>query len=146
LRFNAGDLMALVSMAMWGSYTVFLRLRRDALSTPEFLVVLCCIGLAFVAPWVALEFALGARTTLSTAGCAGVLYSAIGSFLLAYLGWSHVVTRLGAARAGVTMHLMPALGVGLAAVFLGEYPGWYHGAGIASILAGVALSSSARRN
>ena len=50
------------------------------------------------------------------------------------------MTRLGAARAGVTMHLMPAFGVILAAIFLAEYPRWYHFAGIALILAGVALS------
>ena len=49
--------------------------------------------------------------------------------------------RLGAARAGVTMHLMPAFGVVLAALFLAEYPGWFHFTGIALILSGVALSS-----
>jgi drug/metabolite transporter (DMT)-like permease len=39
------------------------------------------------------------------------------------------------------MHLMPAIAVALAAVFLGEYPAWYHFAGIALILGGVMLSS-----
>jgi drug/metabolite transporter (DMT)-like permease len=141
LSFNRGDLMALVSMAMWGSYTVFLRMRRDALETPEFLVVLCALGLGFMAPWVAWEIAHGARVALSAAGAAAVLYSAIGSLLLAYWGWSYVVQRLGASRAGSTMHLMPAIGVALAALFLGEYPHWFHFAGIALILAGVALSS-----
>ena len=76
------------------------------------------------------------------AGALAILYSAVGSLLLAYAGWSYVVTRIGAARAGVTMHLMPAFGVLLSMVFLGEYPRWFHGAGIALILAGVALSSS----
>jgi drug/metabolite transporter (DMT)-like permease len=52
-----------------------------------------------------------------------------------------VVKRLGAARAGVTMHLMPAITVMLAVLFLDELPRWYHGAGIALILAGVALST-----
>jgi drug/metabolite transporter (DMT)-like permease len=70
-----------------------------------------------------------------------VAYSAIGSLLLAYAGWSYVVTRLGAARAGATMHLMPAIAVVLAALFLGEYPRWFHFAGLALILAGVALSA-----
>ena len=140
--FNAGDLLALASMAMWGSYTVFLRLRRDALETPEFLVVVCAFGLAFMSPWVAFEVLSGVSAKLSTLGALAVLYSAIGSLLLAYAGWSYVVTRIGAARAGVTMHLMPGIGVGLSILFLDEYPRWYHGAGIALILAGVALSSS----
>ena len=139
--FNIGDLMALGSMAMWAGYTVFLRLRRDTLETPEFLVVICGFGLAFMFPWVLYELNSTATLSLSPIGALAILYSAVGSLLLAYAGWSYVVARLGAARAGVTMHLMPAIGVGLSALFLGEYPRWFHGAGIALILAGVALSS-----
>ena len=142
--FNTGDLLALASMAMWGSYTVVLRMRRDALATCAYLVVLCLLGLAFVSPWVAFEFVRGAKTTLGVAGSLAVLYSALGSLLLAYAGWSYVVSRLGAARAGASMHLMPAISVGLAALFLGEYPRWYHFAGIALILAGVGLSTFRR--
>jgi drug/metabolite transporter (DMT)-like permease len=142
LSFNPGDLMALASMAMWAGYTVFLRLRRDALETPEFLAVVCAIGLLFMSPWVLWEFASKVKTNLTPIGALAVLYSAIGSLLLAYAGWSYVVTRLGAARAGVTMHLMPGFGVLLSMLFLDEYPRWFHGAGIALILAGVALSSA----
>lgn len=139
--FNVGDLCALASMALWGAYTVFLRLRRDALDTAEFIAMLCLLGLVFMAPWVVAEAIQGMTLALNAAGAAAVLYSALGSLLLAYAGWSYVVKRLGAARAGVTMHLMPAIAVGLAALFLGERPCWYHGAGIALILAGVALAS-----
>ena len=139
--FNLGDLCALASMALWGAYTVFLRLRRDALGMVEFLTLVCLLGLGYMTPWVLAELALGATLRLSGAGAAAVLYSAFGSLLLAYAGWSYVVTRLGAARAGVTMHLMPAISVVLAAVFLGERPYWYHFAGVALILAGVALAS-----
>ena len=138
--FNVGDLLALASMAMWGAYTVLLRLRRDTLDTPQYLALLCATGLLFVLPWLGWEVASGARVALTPTGALAVAYSAIGSLLLAYAGWSYVVTRLGAARAGATMHLMPAMAVGLAALFLGEYPQWYHFAGIALILAGVALS------
>jgi drug/metabolite transporter (DMT)-like permease len=141
LSFNRGDLMALASMVMWAGYTVLLRLRRDELNTIELIVMVCAFGLAFMAPWLAVELHLGKAMTLSPAGALAVLYSSIGSLLLAYAGWSYVVTRLGAARAGGTLHLMPAMGVGLSALFLGEYPRWYHFAGIGLILAGVALSS-----
>ena len=66
----------------------------------------------------------------------------VGSLLLAGAGWTYVVKRIGAARAGATMHLMPGIAVLLSMLFLGEYPSWYHGAGIALILAGVVLSST----
>jgi drug/metabolite transporter (DMT)-like permease len=138
LSLNKGDLMALTSMVMWASYTVLLRLRRDPLDIAELIVVVCAFGLLFMLPWLAIE-----RSTLALGRTAilAILYSAVGSLLLAYAGWSYVVTRLGAARAGATMHLMPAMGVVLAAIFLGEYPQVYHFVGIGLILSGVGLSS-----
>jgi drug/metabolite transporter (DMT)-like permease len=141
LSFNKGDLLALVSMMMWASYTVLLRVRRDALGTLELLVLVCAFGLLFMLPWLAWEAVFNPVLNITRIGLLAVLYSAIGSLLLAYAGWSFVVTRLGAARAGATMHLMPAFGIALAALFLGEYPAWHHFVGIALILAGVALSS-----
>jgi drug/metabolite transporter (DMT)-like permease len=138
LSFNKGDMMALASMAMWAAYTVLLRLRRDPLDVAELIVMVCAFGVLFMLPWLAVE---RAPLRLSETGLLAILYSAIASLLLAYAGWSYAVTRLGAVRAGVTMHLMPAMGVVLAAIFLAEYPRWYHFAGIALILAGVGLSS-----
>jgi drug/metabolite transporter (DMT)-like permease len=139
--FNVGDMMALASMMMWAGYTILLRVRRDPLSTIELLVMVCAFGVLFMTPWVAYELLFNPRLALTANGVLAVGYSAIGSLLLAYAGWSYVVRRLGAARAGVTLHLMPAIGVVLSAVFLGEYPRWFHFAGVALILAGVALSS-----
>jgi drug/metabolite transporter (DMT)-like permease len=141
LSFNVGDLMALTAMMMWAGYTVLLRLRRDPLDTAELLALVCLFGVVFMSPWLAWELAFNPKLQLDTRGYMAVLYSAVGSFLLAYTGWSYVVKRMGAVRAGVTMHLMPAFGVILSALFLAEYPGWFHFAGIALILAGVALSS-----
>ena len=138
LSLNRGDLMAVASMALWAAYTILLRMRRDPLDIPELLVMVCALGFLWMIPWLVLEHAYVRLTTL---GALAVLYSAIASLLLAYWGWSYAVTRLGAARAGFTMHLMPAMGVVLAAIFLAEYPRGYHFAGIALILAGVGLST-----
>lgn len=142
LSFNIGDVLAIASMAMWASYTILLGRRRDTLTMPQLLLMVCVLGLAYMLPWFVWDLHHAVGPTLTTYGMLAVLYSAIGSLLLAYAGWSYVVARIGAARAGATMHLMPAIAVGLSALFLGEYPVWYHFAGIALILAGVGLSSS----
>ena len=146
LTFNVGDLCALGSMMMWAGYTVLLGQRRDALGVTELLTLVCAFGALFMQPWIAYEALTGMKLSLSAPGMLAVLYSALGSMLLAFAGWSYVVSRMGPARAGVTMHLMPAIGVLLSAVFLHEYPGWYHFAGIALILGGVATASSAWRS
>lgn len=145
LSFNIGDLMAIASMMMWAGYTVLLRVRRDPLEIIELLCMVCIFGACFMTPWLIAEAMAGATLRLSAHGALAVLYSAIGSLLLAYVGWSHVVTRLGAARAGVTLHLMPAFGVLLSMIFLHEFPAWFHLVGIALILAGVALSAFRKR-
>lgn len=145
LSFNIGDVLAIGSMAMWASYTILLGRRRDTLALPQLLLMVCVLGLAYMLPWLAWDLRHAVGPTLTTTGMFAVLYSAIGSLLLAYAGWSYVVARIGAARAGATMHLMPAIAVGLSALFLGEYPVWYHFAGIALILAGVGLSSTGSR-
>ena len=141
LSFNIGDLMALGSMVMWAGYTVLLRLRRDRLEIVEVLVMVCAFGFLFMTPWLAWELVFNPKIELTRIGALAIAYSAIGSLILAYAGWSYVVKRLGAVRAGVTMHLMPAFGVILSALFLAEYPSWFHFAGIALIVAGVTLSS-----
>ena len=146
LTFNIGDLMAITSMMMWSGYTVTLARRRDPLSVLELLTMVCAFGALFMIPWLIIEAFLGMTLSLSVPGALAVVYSAIGSLLLAYAGWSYVVQRLGPARAGATMHLMPALGILLSAIFLQEYPGWYHFVGIAMILAGVATASSVSRS
>jgi drug/metabolite transporter (DMT)-like permease len=141
LTFNRGDLLALGSMFMWALYTIMLKRRRDALDMPQFLLVLTVVGAVSLSPWVAWELTHEPHASLSRNGVLAILYSGIGSFLLAYLGWSYAVTRLGAARAGPWMHGVMAFGVLLAAVFLGEYPRWFHIAGVLLILAGIAIST-----
>lgn len=146
LSFNTGDLMAITSMVMWSGYTVTLARRRDPLSVLELLTMVCAFGALFMIPWLTVEAFMGMRLSLSLPGALAVFYSAIGSLLLAFAGWSYVVQRLGPARAGATMHLMPAIGILLSAIFLQEYPRWFHFVGIAMILAGVATASSVSRS
>ena len=141
VSFNIGDLMAVASMLMWAGYTVLLRVRRDPLDIAELLTMVCGFGLVYMLPWLAWEIT-AYEMRLTARGALAVLYSGIGSLLLAYAGWSYVVTRLGAARAGATLHLMPAMGVALSALFLGELPSWYHFAGIGLILTGTWVAST----
>jgi drug/metabolite transporter (DMT)-like permease len=145
LTFNIGDLCALASMMMWAGYTVLLGQRRDPLGVIELLTLVCSFGGLFMLPWLVAEAAGGVRMTLGPAGVAAVVYTAIGSMLLAFAGWSYVVARMGPSRAGVTMHLMPVIGVVLSMIFLSEYPRWFHLAGMALIFSGVVLSTSVRR-
>jgi drug/metabolite transporter (DMT)-like permease len=141
LSFNPGDILCFVSMIFWSSYTIFLRLQRTALGPIQLLFMVCAVGLVTLLPWLAWDLAYDPRAHFNWRGTAALLYSAFASVILAYAGWNYAVSRLGAARTGGFSHLLPAFGVIFSALFLGEYPVWYHFVGMALIFSGIALSS-----
>jgi len=141
LSFNPGDLLCLLSMFLWSAYTICLRLQRAALDPVQLLFMICALGLATMLPWLAWDLAHDPRAHFNLNGTLAMLYSAFASVILAYAGWNYGVARLGAARTGGFSHLLPAFGVIFAALFLGEYPAWYHFVGIALIFGGIALSA-----
>jgi drug/metabolite transporter (DMT)-like permease len=145
LSFNPGDILCFVSMILWSGYTICLRLQRAPLDAVQLLFMVCAIGLVTLLPWLAWDLAHDPRAHFNRAGVAAMLYSAFASVILAYAGWNYAVARLGAARTGGFSHLLPAFGVIFAALFLGEYPAWYHFAGIVLIFGGIGLSSLGRR-
>lgn len=141
LSFNPGDILCLASMILWSCYTIFLRLQRQPLDPIQLLFMICAVGLVTLLPWLAWDLAFDPRAHFNLAGTAALLYSAFASVILAYAGWNYAVSRLGAARTGGFSHLLPAFGVIFAAIFLHEYPAWYHFAGIVLIFGGIALSA-----
>jgi drug/metabolite transporter (DMT)-like permease len=141
LSFNPGDIYCFVSMILWSVYTICLRLQRRELEPVQLLFMICAVGLVTLLPWLAWDLAYDPRARFNLAGTGALLYSAFASVILAYAGWNYAVSRLGAARTGAFSHLLPAFGVIFAAIFLSEYPAWYHFAGMVLIFGGIALSA-----
>jgi drug/metabolite transporter (DMT)-like permease len=141
LSFNPGDIYCFMSMIMWSAYTIFLRLQRQELEPVQLLFMICAVGLVTLLPWLAWDLAYDPRAHFNLAGIGALLYSSFASVILAYAGWNYAVSRLGAARTGAFSHLLPAFGVIFAAMFLREYPAWYHFVGMVLIFAGIALSA-----
>jgi drug/metabolite transporter (DMT)-like permease len=141
LSFNPGDILCFLSMIFWSGYTICLRLQRAALEPIQLLFMVCAVGLVTLLPWLAWDLAYDPRAHFNMNGTLALLYSAFASVILAYAGWNYAVSRLGAARTGGFSHLLPAFGVIFAAIFLREYPAWYHFVGIVLIFSGIALSA-----
>lgn len=146
LRFGLGDALILVSVLVWSLYTVFLRLRPE-ISPTSFIAVTFFIGVAMMAPLAAWEWQAGARIEWRAPIVAAVLYVALLPSLLSYFIYNHATAIVGPAQAGQAITLMPLFGAFLSAALLGERLHPFHFAGMALILAGIALSLvSARAN
>ena len=67
----------------------------------------------------------------------GLGYVGLVPSVLAYLLYGACVNRLGPARAGLSVHLIPVFGVLLAVALLGEQLQWFHPLGM--VLIGLGL-------
>jgi len=146
LSLNRGDLIVLVGMIFWAVYTVYLRARPAAL--PPLALLACCgvVGVVLLAPLALVELAwLGGRVEPTPGAIAALLYIGIFPSFVGYVFWNRGVAEVGPNVAGIFVHLMPAFGSLLAWLFLDERLRLFHLAGIALILAGIALTARGRR-
>jgi len=144
LELHWGDAWVLLAMPVWGIYSVLLKRRPAGLGGLEFLFVIAATGMLILAPAAAIAVLYAPPAWPSPAEAAGVLYMGIAASLFAYICWNRGVAAVGANAAGFTIHLLPAFGTVLAILFLGESFAAFHAAGIATILAGVALATLRR--
>ena len=140
-RLNGGDLLVILSMAMWSSYTVCLRWRPSGLHMLTFLFVLMVVGDLCMLPFYLGELALGRHMAPTIGNFAALFGVALFSSVLAYIFWNRAVAEVGASVAGLFVHLMPVFGVVLAWLFLDERLAPYHVVGIALILTGIFVTS-----
>jgi len=138
---NVGDLLIILSMAMWSVYTIGLRWRPAGVSVLAFLLVVAVIGDLCVLPLWLGEMALGRHMVWSWMNLGALVAVALFSSVLAYIFWNHGVEAVGASVAGLFVHLMPVFGVVLAWLFLDERLAPFHVAGIALILTGIWATS-----
>jgi drug/metabolite transporter (DMT)-like permease len=138
---NGGDVLIVLSMAMWSVYTICLRYRPPGMHLLSFLFVIACIGDLAILPFYALETALGYPMRWTPTAALAIASVALFSSVLAYIFWNRGVERVGANVAGLFVHLMPVFGVVLAWLVLDERLAAFHVAGIALIVVGIVVTS-----
>jgi drug/metabolite transporter (DMT)-like permease len=140
-RLNSGDLLIILSMAMWSIYTIGLRFRPRGMHLLSFLFVIACIGDSAILPFYLVETSLGQPMQWTLASAVSLAAIGLFSSVLAYIFWNRGVEQVGANVAGLFVHLMPVFGVVLAWVVLDERLAAFHVAGIALILCGIFITS-----
>jgi drug/metabolite transporter (DMT)-like permease len=146
--FNQGDLWIFLAMLSWSLYTLGLRWKPAALDGFTFFGFSVLVGVVALFPFMLWEQGGTAGLELTEPFVWTVIYMAIFPSILSFLFWNYGVEKLGAATAGLFIHLMPMFGLLLATIFLGERLGWYHLAGVLLIFTGLyiaILAQSLRR-
>lgn len=141
LDFNRGDIWIAAGVLTWSLYSIALRWRPVALDGFTLFSFNVLVGVVALLPFAIAE--QDGSVTLEWSGgvVLALLYMAIFPSILSYLFWNRGVAELGAARAGLFIHLMPLFGVLLSVLFLGETLQLFHGAGILLIFIGIYLAT-----
>ena len=143
LDLNRGDLIVTGAYVAWGLYAVLLRELPRELDYRVTVAAIMGFGALFLFPIYVFE-AIYVRPTLPTAATlVTIAWLATFSSSLAMILWNYGILKLGAARAGQYLHLIPAFTIVLAIVVLGETIGPHHIAGI--VLIAIGLIIAARR-
>ena len=140
LHFALGDVMVLCGVVGWAIYTALLRVRPPV-DPRSLLAATFAVGALAMLPLAIGEWVQGQRIIWHPITFATFAYVAIFPSLIGYYLYNKGVGMIGGARAGQTITLMPIFGAFLAAGLLGEPLRGYHFAGMALILAGIALSA-----
>jgi len=140
-RLNGGDLLIILSMTMWSTYTICLRWRPPKLDMITFLFALACVGEAVLLPFYLGEAAFVRPPMWTWSSFAALFAVGLFSSVLAYIVWNRGVEEVGAPVAGLFVHLMPVFGIVLAWLVLDERLHAFHLIGIALILTGISVTS-----
>lgn len=135
-----GPLLLLAGSLVWALYTVCLRRWSIPLTPPACLATTVFSGLLIMTPF-AVIWDMPSVSTLSQPDLlAGILYLGIGASVAAFCAWQAGVARIGAARAGFFLHLVPVFTFVFGLLFLGETVTQQKAAGIALVLLGVSIT------
>lgn len=143
ITFNKGDLMIVFAIGIFGLYSALLT-RRKKTHPLSFIVVVGAAGAIAMAPFAAIETAVGFQLQFDLLTIACLVYVALIPSTGALLCFNRGVELVGPNRAAPFLHLMPVFGSAMAIAFLGEQPMLFHLIGYALVLLGVFVAARSR--
>ncbi len=144
LQFSSGDLIVLAAMASFALFSVLLHSLPADIDRLGLLGAQLSLATVILFPLLVWEYVAGtARATWNTAAVTSMLYVGIAASLLANLLYMIGIARVGQARAGMFIHLVPLYGAIISTTLLGERLHAYHAIGMIAIMAGLACSNAA---
>ena len=146
-EFVAGDGWILGCAIAWAVYSILLKRWPSPFSPLARLVLIAAAGAVFTLPLALLEAASGMAYSQTVWGWTTmliVLAAAVFPSSGAYLAYSMLQKRIGAARTALVLYLGPLYAATLAWFALGEPLHIYHAIGAAIILPGIYLASQTK--
>ena len=141
LNFDKGDIIVLCAFMGWALYAVFLRKLPRELDPLVLVTILVGFGVPMLLPFYLIETAYFKVFEFDLLTMASIFYLATFAGAISMLNWNYGLIKLGPARAGQFLHLIPAFTVVMAITLLDEELRYFHIVGIILIGIGIYLTS-----
>ncbi len=140
--FNPGDIAILIAAISWAIYSILLHdPRLRALPGRVVFAAIAIAGTLTLTPAWLFEGSTHGFLPMTADGWMAIVALAVMPSVGAFLSYQWLVREVGSMRTGMALYFMPIVGVGLAAVFLGEAIHSYHLVGTLTTIGGVALAT-----
>lgn len=139
LDFNVGDIFMVLATVCYAVYTVGLESRPVVRALSFFTMAVTAAFVTSVPLAIAEAATVGFAWPTAKGWLLTVLIAVFPSFL-AQVFFIRGVELIGPGRAGIFINLIPVFGAGMAVAFLGEPFGWYQGAGLVMVMAGIVFA------
>ncbi len=140
--FNLGDIAILVAAISWAIYSILLHdPRLRALPGRVVFAAIALAGTLVLIPGWLFESANHGFLPATADGWTAIVALAVMPSVGAFLSYQWLVREVGSMRTGMALYFMPIVGVGLAAIFLGEAIHSYHVVGTLLTIGGVVLAT-----
>jgi len=141
LDFNRGDLIMIIAMFSWATYSALLKKKKYELSQISLLQVVISFGVIFLIPLYFIDMNMGNSIKLEKPFFLTLTYVVLFPGLASFFFWIKGVALIGANRSGIFLHLMPIFGAVMAMIIFDEKFMFYHLLGAVFILMGIILSN-----
>lgn len=158
LKMAPGDALMLLASLVWAIYSWLLARPPASMRPPlrpswhwcESLLVQALFGLVWASAYAGAEAVWldgqgpplwpGTRTEV----WAGLAFMALVPSIVAYRCWALGVAAVGPTTAGLFINLIPVFAALWTALFMGQWPRWYHPVALVMIAGGIAVTARAQ--
>lgn len=141
LSFNSGDLIMLLAVICWATYSIISRRAADRVSPLKLTAYVFLVCVIMMIPFMIWEKIWLQIPHISWEGWTASIYMAIFPSVLGYLIQMTSIMRIGASRTAIFINLVPVVSMVLSYFILHEQIGWFKVLTAAMIISGVYLSS-----
>lgn len=139
LSFNSGDIWVFLAMVCWAFYTIWTKSIPTDINKIGLTAIQMLVAIIVLFPLFLWEYFSQQAMIFNTQSILGLAYVGIFPSVIAYVLYTFAIEKVGAVKAGLSIHLIPVFGVLLSVSLLGETFQLYHAIGIALIAIGLIL-------